>query len=109
MNIKLFNSSKNVLIIHLIKCYYITDNDIRCIILFGNLISILNHKYTNNYFKYIDRISMLLFFIYYLFNDMKFQYLLYIIAFLFIYSKYTKIIEYHIYSHYLLTIYHVLQ
>ena len=41
-------------------------------------LNILNHKYTNNYFKYIDRISMLLFFIYYLINDMKFKYLLYI-------------------------------
>ncbi len=109
MNLILYKSSCIVFIPHLAKCYFIKDHILICVIITGNIVSILNHGYTHNMLKILDRTFMFLFLIYHLINDRNYQFILYLNVLLYFYSKYTKNHKYHKYSHYGLMIYHLLQ
>jgi len=78
------------------------------LILLGLLTSILNHKYTCNNIKWIDRFFIFYCFIYYYFYllQISLKYLLVLIlsAVFYILSKIFNILLFHIYSHLLITI-----
>ncbi len=93
--------------IHLFFLYYYPPDILYFLfILFSLLISILNHSFTYNLLKYIDRLTMFIgFFITYnkSFNYLLKFALLLIIPFYFLSKKY-NIIQFHVICHILITI-----
>lgn len=89
---------------------YIININIKPIYTIGCITSIINHLFTNKYIKWIDRIVMLIG-IKYEYDNSKFLIdfmLLYTSIILFIYSKYTCIVYYHVLSHFVITFKHII-
>jgi hypothetical protein len=96
-NKKLLISSLICGIIHILYCSNIY--------LFGIIISILNHAYTNEKIKIIDRISMIVYFI----CDLIIQsnYLLLLSVIFYFIAKITKNDLFHVAAHFALTFAHI--
>lgn len=77
-----------------------------CIILLGLVSSIINHKYTSNLYKWLDRIIILIGCLhhYYYLKSIIYLYLLYLALIFYLLSKFLNICLFHIYSHLLVTI-----
>ncbi len=114
MNIVLYKSSIVMFLIHIIKCIYsYLEGNIEYIcffvFFFGCITSIINHGFTSIYLKLLDRITMIMFCIFdFLFLE-HYKLLLIISIIFFFYSKYTNNVIYHLLSHSILTLFHILQ
>ncbi len=96
-------------VIHFIKLLY-SLNQLHAIIFgIGCFTSVINHRYTSAIIKWTDRTTMTILLIVDMLIMHNLKQILYMSVIMFIWAKIAKIDRYHLISHILITIFHIMQ